>query len=291
MVQSALVSLACYVFVSLHDAMFVSFQDNTVIEEDFSSDSDDQMSPVRSVENLNYLKLLLMFLTMWQFAFKVSNSAITALLRFMRYFILLIGRAFSSDAINDIGHSIPLTLSTVHKLISLEKDHFTNFVVCPKCDSVYEIQDCVYFDSSGQQKPKDCSHVDFPNHPQASMRNPCGGKLLKQVRRKHGNCLVPIKVYPFMSLKESFRMLVKREGFLDMCEKWRQRTPPQGFLCDIYEGKVWQMFTSGCFSDFLSAPHCFLLSLNVDWFEPFERGVYSVGAIYLTLQNLPRHER
>ena len=31
--------------------------------------------------------------------------------------------------------------------------------------------------------------------------------------------------------------------------------------------------------------------MNVDWFEPFERGVYSVGAIYLTIQNLPRHER
>ena len=87
-------------------------------------------------------------------------------------------------------------------------------MVCLKCDSVYEFQDCVYFDSSGQQKPKHCSHVDFPNHPQASMRNPCGGKLLKQVRRKHGNCLVPIKVYSYMSLKESFRMLLNREGFL-----------------------------------------------------------------------------
>lgn len=31
--------------------------------------------------------------------------------------------------------------------------------------------------------------------------------------------------------------------------------------------------------------------MNVDWFEPFERGVYSVGAIYLTIQNLPRNER
>ena len=104
--QLWLVWHAIYVFVSLHEAIFMPFQENTVIEEDFSSDSDDQMSPVRSVENLNYLKLLLMFLTMWQFAFKVSNSAITALLCFMRYFILLIGRAFSSDAINDIATDI-----------------------------------------------------------------------------------------------------------------------------------------------------------------------------------------
>ena len=30
--------------------------------------------------------------------------------------------------------------------------------------------------------------------------------------------------------------------------------------------------------------------MNVDWFEPYERGVYSVGVIYLTVQNLPREE-
>ena len=28
--------------------------------------------------------------------------------------------------------------------------------------------------------------------------------------------------------------------------------------------------------------------LNIDWFNPFVRGQYSVGAVYLTLLNLPR---
>ena len=41
----------------------------------------------------------------------------------------------------------------------------------------------------------------------------------------------------------------------------------------------------------LSSPHCWLLTLNVDWFEPFECGGYSVGAIYLSIQNLPRDVR
>ena len=31
--------------------------------------------------------------------------------------------------------------------------------------------------------------------------------------------------------------------------------------------------------------------MNIDWFEPYEREVYSVGVIYLTIQNLPREER
>ena len=31
--------------------------------------------------------------------------------------------------------------------------------------------------------------------------------------------------------------------------------------------------------------------MNVDWFQPFVRTVYSTGAIYLTVQNLTGQER
>ena len=41
----------------------------------------------------------------------------------------------------------------------------------------------------------------------------------------------------------------------------------------------------GEYNDFLSAPYNYLLTLNVDWFSPFDHGCYSVGAIYLTIQN------
>ena len=59
-------------------------------------------------------------------------------------------------------------------------------------------------------------------------------------------------------------------------------------LADIYDGHVWSDFES---SGFLEAPFCYLLVLNVDWFQPFTHIEYSVGAIYLTVQNLPRNER
>ena len=53
-------------------------------------------------------------------------------------------------------------------------------------------------------------------------------------------------------------------------------------------GCVWKDSSDG---GFLSSPFCYMLTMNVDWFQPFERGVYSLGAIYLTVQNLPRTER
>ena len=63
------------------------------------------------------------------------------------------------------------------------------------------------------------------------------------------------------------------------------------FLGDIYDGAVWKRFNSPDQFDFLTSPHSYLLTLNIDWFQPFDRGVYSVGAIYITIQNLPRSER
>ena len=42
---------------------------------------------------------------------------------------------------------------------------------------------------------------------------------------------------------------------------------------------------------FLAVPNNFCLALNVDWFNPYKQTPYSVGAIYLTVLNLPRAER
>ena len=97
--------------------------------------------------------------------------------------------------------------------------------------------------------------------------------------------LRPIKVYPYKSLKKSVQELVKREGFLTNCEKWRTRAVPDDYVCN---GSVWKQF---CTSNFFSSPYCFLLTMNVDWFEPFECGTYSIGVIYMSVQNLPRDER
>ena len=108
--------------------------------------------------------------------------------------------------------------------------------------------------------------------------------LLKSIKTKQGVSLQPYKVYPYHSLKASISRLVSRPGFLEDCDSTRV---PSSFLGDIYDGCVWGEFNSV----FLGAPYCYLLTLNVDWFQPFERDVYSLGAIYLTIQNLPRNIR
>ena len=49
---------------------------------------------------------------------------------------------------------------------------------------------------------------------------------------------------------------------------------------EVYDGKP-----------FLSQPHNFAFTINLDWFQPFKHSKYSIGAIYLTVMNLPRSLR
>lgn len=135
-----------------------------------------------------------------------------------------------------------------------------------------------------------CQHIAYPNHPQISRRTPSNALLLRKVRNRYGVSLQPFKVYPYRSIKSSFASLVTRSDFLENCEKWRNRavSVPSTHVGDIYDGEVWTTFNNEM--DFLNSPFCYLLTVNVDWFQPFERDIYSVGAIYLTIQNLPRNK-
>ena len=96
-------------------------------------------------------------------------------------------------------------------------------------------------------------------------------------------------LYPYHPIHFSLRRLAARPGFLSMCEKWRQReaTIPENYYGDIFDGSVWKRFRQ----NFLASLYSYLLTINIDWFQPFKKTQYFVGAIYLVVQNLPREER
>ncbi len=62
----------------------------------------------------------------------------------------------------------------------------------------------------------------------------------------------------------------------------------QELIADVSQGRIWKEFTAKCF--FCSNYNVDLM-LNVDWFTPLKRSEYKVGAIMLTVLNLPREER
>lgn len=272
-----------------------------LLQEDYPEvwiSTDSESSEMESSQPLHdrfpNLRLMYTFLLFWQFAYKVSSNAIHSLLRFLKYFLLIIGNAFHCHEIREFGEHFPVTLDTLYKRMCINADRsFTNYVVCPKCHSIYLYEDCVIARANGSFDTKRCYNVAYPKHPHRNQRAPCNEVLVKKIRTRSGHKIVPIKVYPYNSLLKQFARLFQRKNFASDCEKWRIRSAcmQDGCLGDIYDGAVWKNFNSPEGLNFLTCPYSYLLTLNIDWFQPFDRGVYSVGAIYLTIQNLPRAER
>ena len=77
---------------------------------------------------------------------------------------------------------------------------------------------------------------------------------------------------------------------MNYCHLWRTRKQTEK-LSDIYDGKIWQDFQKFNGKDLLADPHTLGLMLNIDWLKPYKHVQYYVGAIYLSIMNLPRQLR
>ena len=66
--------------------------------------------------------------------------------------------------------------------------------------------------------------------------------------------LVPRRIYIYYSIVESIQRLVSVPGFLKLCEEWRSRNVPTGWLTDIFDGKLWQDWMQIKDRPFLSIP-------------------------------------
>ncbi len=99
--------------------------------------------------------------------------------------------------------------------------------------------------------------------------------------------LYPLKLYCYSGIKVTLQKLLARPSFVSNCQLWKSQ-PLNQQLSEIYDGQVWKEFLNVAGSPFLAAPYTFGLMMNIDWFQPYEHTVCSVGVIYLTVMNLPR---
>ena len=56
---------------------------------------------------------------------------------------------------------------------------------------------------------------------------------------------------------------------------------------DVYDGAIWHTLCDNYGNRFVDGPYNLMLFLNVDWFQPFIHLTDSVGAMYLSIQNIP----
>ena len=100
--------------------------------------------------------------------------------------------------------------------------------------------------------------------------------------------LIPRKIYVYNSIANTLQKFAHRPGFFESCEAWRKlNLTDVDFMTDIYDGKIWREE----WQKYLEVPGNLLMMLNVDWFRVYKHTSYSVGVMYLVIQNLPRKLR
>lgn len=230
----------------------------------------------------------------WQAVFNISDNTITSLLLCLRHFMWLIGNIISSDVLSSFADMIPKTLHSLRKLTSIHRDNFCKYAVCPKCKMTYTLAECYQISRNGSVTSKTCGYIPFYKHPHktSALRKKCGSLLMTKVTRFNGTeSLYPKQTYCYKKVIQSLETLIRRPGFLEKCEKWRQRQIPDSVMADAYDGQIWADFQYVNGQPFLAEPNNFALMMNVDWYQPFKNSPYSVGVIYLAILNLPREER
>ncbi|CAH1264067.1 Hypp2840 [Branchiostoma lanceolatum] len=241
-----------------------------------------------------FVRLLTMLLLVWQTLFKVSDNAVHSLLLAFKLFIQVVGNAYGADSIVGLSGAIPASLHTLRKCIGLDRNNFVRFVVCPKCMTRYTMEEAYDTKRNGSKVSRKCEFVPFYSHPhrRSELRHKCGTVLMKKMKSVKGDeYMYPKSTYCYKSVVESLQILVRRSGFQEMCERWRERSDYCNGMADVYDGKVWQEFQHVNGTPFLAEPNNLAFMANCDWYQPFKHSEYSVGVLYLVVLNLPREER
>ena len=247
-----------------------------ILQDDDSNEivSEDEFEECDSDRELASWKLraILVFILLWQFSFTVSDAAVVALLHFLYWLFHLLSVNFIK-VVNgqNVTEEFPRTLKYASKLVGIDPNAFVQYTVCPKCDAVFTYE--LGFTLQGNQKvPNQCPYIEYPNHPHSSKRSPCNAYLMKTVKTRTGKTMVkPYKVFAYQPLKAAVTNLANRRGFVDLCEKWRERwnSVPDGVMYDIYDGRMWREFQRVCGKSFLESSFTWCFTLNVDFFQPF----------------------
>lgn len=227
------------------------------------------------------------FLALFQLLYHLSERAISSLLGIVRLLLHNVGVIFNHNALVEFAAALPKSMNTIRT--TFKQNHHVEYVVCPKCNALYHLSECIIHENNGDRSKK-CNHVEYPNHPHVSRRSPCNEILLKKVKVGCKYKLIARKVYIYQSIIHTLKEMARRKGFLDKCNEWRDCSRDTTFLGDIYDGKVWNDLKEIGGRPFLALPNNLCLGLNIDWFRLYEHSPYSAGAIYLVVLNLPRNE-
>ena len=232
------------------------------------------------------VRWLLAFFLLLQANFHIADRVMNFIFVFIKSFFLVLGRLHAATPIASMAEKLPRTFYMAKKsYLGLKQITFQKMPVCKQCGAVWKFSECV--EQRGvRTKPKLCLNMLF-----GRSAKQCKGILLKTVELASKRTIFyPLMTYCYCKLEDSLQSLLLDTNFSSECELWKSRSTDD-CLKDVYDGRVWKRFMDCDGEPFLRGEHAYALMINIDWFQPYKHLTYSVGAIYLSVFNLPRQSR
>lgn len=106
---------------------------------------------------------LLVFICYWWTYCNIADRGIELMLQFLHAFFTVLSEHIPWMSL--FVASFPSSLYPLKKHFGFHKDCFQKFVVCPKCNSLYNY-DAVFKTVGTRRESRKCSFVEFPKHRQ-----------------------------------------------------------------------------------------------------------------------------
>ena len=110
---------------------------NEVYTDDDANETEDTLTEATGSVFAPFVKFLLTSLIVWQLTFSISNAAATAMILIFKKFIFRLSDALRCESLRNATACVPKTYNSILKLVGLECNNITLFVVCPSCSCVY----------------------------------------------------------------------------------------------------------------------------------------------------------
>ncbi|OAD65564.1 hypothetical protein PHYBLDRAFT_153256 [Phycomyces blakesleeanus NRRL 1555(-)] len=159
---------------------------------------------------------------------------------------------------------LPLSLPGLQRMtgFSAMTKGIKKFVVCQDCHKVYKESASV---------PSHCDFVKLGAH------SSCNCQLTKTSAL---GALVAKRSYLYQSVVNALQMFFLHSGFEDKIRHWNHELKMVDTMCDIYNGAMWKELKDKDGVQFTKDSRSLMLTLNINWFQPFDNVTHSMGAIY-----------
>ncbi|KAG2192664.1 hypothetical protein INT47_009234 [Mucor saturninus] len=208
----------------------------------------------------------------------IHGFVVKALALFISFYVVNEGAIILIAIVNKIldffGDSfrVPSSVSGLKSMAGMDTltKGIKKYVACGECHSIYENDGAPLF----------CTFDKFGNSAL------CGHSLFKS-----SSSTIPKKSYVYQSIKHSLQTLFSRPDFETQINSWNRGPKVEKTMFDVYDGAMWNSVKDINGNLFVDDSRSLMLTLNIDWFQPFDGVSYSCGAIYLAVNNLPRDVR